>query len=328
MKNEKVKINKKRGKRMLTILAIIFGSIVLLNLFSLFINQVFFSNELDNLAPYGELVEVNGKNMHVYSMGDGEETIVLLSGFTVPLPSADFGPLMRELSKSYTVVCIEYFGVGFSDKIDTPRTNENYTEEIREALSAAGFSAPYILMPHSGSGIYSEYYATKYPEEVSAIIMLDTTSSAETSINVPKFVYSLGKVQQAIGLARPFNSIVVSSTLGINEENGYTQTEVDDYKKLMNHYYNDTIADQLLRLNENIEEVMSMNFPQDIPILKLVASQTAQGKQTGDKYQNAHMDRLGANAEWRVIEGNHFLYHGHVEDICIAMTTFLQNRGN
>lgn len=94
----------------------------------------------------------------------------------------------------------------------------------------------------------------------------------------------------------------------------------------MSHYYNDTIADQLVRLNENIEEVMGMDFPSKIPVLKLVASETAQGKQTGEAYQNAHMERLGASAEWRIIEGNHYLYHGHVEDIYSATNDFLNNR--
>ena len=138
------KVKRKRGKKMLTVLAIILGVIISINLISFIINKAFFSHELDGLSPYGEMVDVNGKNMHVYSRGDGEKTIVLLPGFGVPLPSADFGPLMRELSKEYTVVCIEYFGVGFSDEIDTPRTNKNYTQEIRAALSEAGFAPPYV----------------------------------------------------------------------------------------------------------------------------------------------------------------------------------------
>lgn len=326
MENKMKKVKKKRGKRVLAILATIFGIILLLNLVSLFVNQVFYSHELDNLAPYGKLVEVEGKKMHVYSMGSGEQTIVLLPGFANPLPSADFAPLMRALAEDYTAVCIEYFGIGFSDETNIPRTNENYTAEIRLALSAAGFAAPYILMPHSGSGIYTEYYAAKYPEEVSAVIMIDTTSSAETSINVPKFVYSLGKVQQAIGITRPLNSFVVQSTLGINENNGYTQTEVSDYTKFMNHYYNDTIADQIARLNENTKEVMGMGFPRSVPVLKLVASETAKGKQTGVTYQNAHIERLGPSAEWRIIEGTHYLYHGHIEEICRATNDFLHGK--
>ena len=299
---------------------IILGSIVCLNIISFTINQIFFSSELASISPYGELIEINGQKMHVYSMGIGEKTIVLLPGFSVPLPCADFGPLMRELSKDYTVVCIEYFGIGFSEQTDTPRTNENYTEEIRTALSLAGYKAPYVLMPHSGSGIYSEYYAAKYPDEVSAIILLDTTSSAKTETIVPKFVYGISKVQQSIGLNRIVNFFVVPSLL--NKENGYTEKEISDYGKFINHYYNDTIADQLSRSNDNIIEVMGMDFPNEVPVLKLIASQTT--KQVGDEYQTNHLSRLGVNAESITLNGSHFIYHSDVARIFEATNTFLE----
>lgn len=321
MKSTTDKIKKKRGKKMLTILAIIFGVIISINLISFIINNVFFSHELDNVSPYGELIDVNGKNMHVYSMGNGEKTIVLLPGFGGPLPSADFEPLMRELSKEYTVVCIEYFGIGFSDEIDTPRTNENYTQEIRTSLSKAGFLPPYVLMPHSGSGIYSEYYASLYPEEVSAIIMLDTTSSAEVGENIPRFVSKIGEIQQAIGLSRIVNPFVVSSVLKMTVENGYTKQEISDYQKFMNHYYNKTMADQIFRLNDNILEVMKLDFPEDVPVLKIIASETT--KQVGEQYQIDHLNRLGVHAESITIDSSHYIYHEKGQDICDATNDFL-----
>jgi len=310
----------KRGKKVMIVFLIILGSIVCLNIISFTINQIFFSSELASISPYGELIEINGQKIHVYSMGIGEKTIVLLPGFSVPLPCADFGPLMRELSKDYTVVCIEYFGIGFSEQTDTPRTNENYTEEIRNALSLAGYKAPYVLMPHSGSGIYSEYYAAKYPDEVSAIIMLDTTSSAKTETIVPKFVYGISKVQQSIGLNRIVNFFVVPSLL--KKENGYTEKEISDYGKFINHYYNDTIADQLSRSNDNIIEVMGMDFPNEVPVLKLIASQTM--KQVGDEYQTNHLSRLGVNAESITLNGSHFIYHSDAARIFEATNTFLE----
>lgn len=303
--------------------AIFLCVVLLLNVVSLMINKIFFSNELEGISPYGEMVNVNGENMHVYSMGDGDQTVVLLPGFSVPLPSADFAPLMRELSKKYTVVCIEYFGVGFSDQTQSPRTNENYTQEIRTALSLSGFAPPYILMPHSGSGIYSEYYATQYPDEVSGIIMLDTTSSAKVEAAIPKFVYQLGKVQQAIGLGRFINPLVVSSVLSIKQENGYTQQEVDDYTKYMNHSYNDTLVDQLYRLNDNILEVMQMEFPKEVPVLKLSASQTT--KQVGEQYQQDHLSSLGENAKELTFEGTHFIYHTNLQEVCEQTDAFISD---
>jgi len=303
---------------------IIIGIIVTTMLISWFVNQVLFSKELDNLQPYGQMVDIDGRKMHVYSMGNGRKTIVLLSGYGVPLPCADFGPLIRTLSKKYTVVCVEYFGVGFSDQTDTPRTNENYTEELRTALLSAGFDAPYILMPHSASGIYSEYYATKYPDEVTAIVMLDTTSSAKTEPTVPNFTYSLAKIQQAIDFNRLFNPLIVKSTLLITESNGYTKKEIVDYIKFMNHLINDTTIDQLARLNDNIREVMGMEFPVSVPVLKLVASSTV--KQVGEQYQIDHLQRLGGSSQQTVIVGTHFIYHTAAAQIADVADAFLESR--
>ncbi len=314
------KIKPKRGKKIIKGLAIFLGIIVCLNIIGFGVNKIFFSNELEAIVPYGQIIEVNEQKMHVYSMGDGEKTIVLLPGFGVSLPSADFGPLMRELSKEYTVVCIEYFGIGFSNQTDTPRTNENYTEEIRAALSLAGFKAPYVLMPHSASGVYSEYYAAQYPDEVSAIIMLDTTSTAITGAkNPPKFLYGLGKVQQACGLTR----IAVGLTQPSQKvENGYTEKEISDCKLFTNHVLNDTIIDQSYRMLDNINQVNAIAFPQEIPVLKLISLQTE--KTVGAEYQTNHLNRLGAKAESRIIDSSHFMYQTNVTDICEATNTFLE----
>lgn len=313
------KIKTKRGKKVMTVFAIILGIIVCLNIIGFAINKIFFSNELEAVSPYGQIVEVNEQKMHVYSMGDGEKTIVLLPGFGVSLPSADFGPLMRELSKEYTVVCIEYFGIGFSGQADTPRTNENYTEEIRTALSLAGFKAPYVLMPHSASGVYSEYYAAKYPDEVSAIIMLDTTSTGKiVTGNPPKFLYTIGKMQQASGLTR-INGLIHPSQ---KVENGYTEKEISDYKLFTYHVLNDTIINQSYSMLDNINGVNAIAFPQEIPVLKLISSQTE--KKIGAEYQTNHLNRLGAKAESKIIDCSHFIYQTNVTDICDAASTFLE----
>ncbi|MDD3269780.1 MAG: alpha/beta hydrolase, partial [Syntrophomonadaceae bacterium] len=302
------KIKMKRGRKVMTVVAIILGIIIGLNIIGFAVNKIFFANELEAVSAYGQMVKVNGEEMHVYSMGTGEKTLVLLPGFGVPLPSADFGPLMRELSKEYTVVCIEYFGIGFSDQTDTPRTNENYMEEIRTALSLAGFKAPYVLMPHSASGIYSEYYAAKYPEEVSAIIMLDTTSTAKTEAkNPPKLVYALGKLQQACGITRLAVGLMPPAQ---KVENGYTEKEISDYKLFTYHVLNDTIIDQSYRMLDNINEVSALAFPEDIPILKLISSQSL--KKVGAEYQTNHLDRLGSNVESVTIDGSHFFYQTKV----------------
>jgi len=303
------------------IFLIVLGILVCLNIFGFAVNRIFFSNELSAALPYGQMTEVDGKKMHVYSLGSGAQTVVLLPGFGVSLPSADFGPLMRELSGQYTAVCVEYFGIGFSDQTDSPRTNANYIKEIRTALSLAGFTPPYVLMPHSASGIYCEYYAARYPDEVSAIIMLDTTSTAIKAKggNPPRFIYSIALLQQATGFTRITAGLVTPAQ---KPENGYTAKEIGDYKLFTYHVLNNTIIDQSMRMLDNIKEVKEMPFPQDIPVLKLISSQSQ--KSVGNEYQASHLARLGSAAESIIIDSNHFIYQGRSIDICRAAETFLE----
>lgn len=298
------------------VVAIILVAIVCLNIIGFAVNKIFFSNEVEQISPYGRRVEVNGCSMHVYAMGSGAKTVVLLPGFGVALPCADFGPLMRALAKECTVVCIEYFGMGFSDQTDTPRTNENYTEEIRAALAAAGFAPPYVLMPHSASGVYSEYYAAKYPHEVSALIMMDTTSTAKVKAkNPPRLVYSIGKLQQACGMTRLMPAAQKAA-------NGYTGKEIADYKAFAGHVLNNTIIDQSLRLIDNINELDGIPFPQDVPVIKLISAQTK--KRIGEEYQAKHLARLGGQVETRTVNSTHFIYQTHVADICDAARDLLE----
>ncbi len=147
------------------IFLIIIVCYVFIILIGAILHATYYKNKYMQIRPYGELINVEDGQMHVYSMGKGEKTIVLLPGMGVSLPSAEFGPLMRKLSEKYCVVCVEYFGVGFSSQTTKPRTCENYIEETRTVLGKLGVSAPYILMPHSISSVFSEYYAAKYQKK-------------------------------------------------------------------------------------------------------------------------------------------------------------------
>lgn len=124
-------------------------------------------------------VEVNGKTMRAHVDGSGDKTIVMLSTWGSDSPIDDFYPAYKKLRKDYKVVVLEYFGCGNSDTTDQERTNENMVQEIRLALNKLNIKPPYILMPREMSGLYSLYYASKFPSEVSAIVGLDMSLPQE-----------------------------------------------------------------------------------------------------------------------------------------------------
>jgi len=282
-------------------------------------------NELRGLEPFGQMVEANGSMMHVHSIGDGEQTIVLLPGLGTALPSASFGPLMRELSDDFTVVAIEYFGVGFSDQVDTPRTNANYTQEIRSALLAAGFKPSYILMPHSASGVYAEYFATRHPDEVTALILLDTTPTNEIiGPDIPRFAADMQRITQPIGLMRPVNRIVNSTVQGFTEENGYTADEIGYIRRFTNHAANRTLTNQMVAHNDATREVMGMPFPADIPVLSIIPTRPNPG--VAEEHMIGHMTRFGETSRQITLEGNYMIYRGNSAAIREAVNAFLAER--
>lgn len=98
--------------------------------------------ERRKFPPIGKLVEVNGHQMHVYSEGEGGETLVFLSGSGTAAPALDFKALYSRLSSRYRIAVVERAGYGFSDTADTPRDIDTVLEETREALTLAGESGP------------------------------------------------------------------------------------------------------------------------------------------------------------------------------------------
>ena len=187
----------------LKVILIIFAIIVLLVIISFVRHKICSSNEKDLLTPLGDLVEVNGHNMSIYAEGDGDTTLVFMSGGGTCSPILDFKSLYSLLSKDYKIVVIEKFGYGFSDVVDENRDIDTILSETRMALDKAGIKGPYVLCPHSMSGLEALYWAQNYPEEVEAIVGLDMAVPGyydEMNISIP--IMKLGQYGATLGITQ------------------------------------------------------------------------------------------------------------------------------
>lgn len=317
---------------------LIFKSFLGLLVFGAFIStglqQFYYKKKLGLIKPYGKLVEVFDGTMHLYGMGRGNKTIVLLPGMGVALPSADFGPLMRKLSQKHQVVSLEYFGVGFSSETSRARKCKSYVEEIREALRQGEIKPPYLLMAHSISSLYSEYYAAQYPEEVEGIISLDGTSSAYYEA-APKFLKNLlvvAKAQQWLGLGS------ILAPFAVNKKKllayGYTEKEIRDMLLFSGFSLNNTVIEQISNSAEFIKEAMDVPYPEAIPYFKIISKQTyetenRQLKQAGmtpPEYQKRHLERIGKSAGSEILEGSHFIYLNNLDRIAEITDALIEKR--
>lgn len=300
---------------------------LILSLLCTLLHFTYFKGKYEQIQPYGELVDVFDGKMHITQSGEGETTIILLPGLGEGLPSADFAPLIRELSKDYKVVCVDYFGVGFSSETSRERTCNNYVEEIREVLKNANIEAPYVLMPHSISSLYCEYYASCYPDEVNAIISLDGSSSAYNE-KIPdilkKVVPILYKIQGFCGAE--INTMLTTNRKQWLNEYGYTEKEVDDYIIYQGSAINNDLIETTINTDVLIKDVMALEYPKEIPYYKIISEYTYThnaGNISGEQYHMTHLERVGAKDSYTILEGTHFIYRNNVKEICSIVKEFI-----
>ncbi|MDQ2820065.1 MAG: alpha/beta fold hydrolase [Pseudomonadota bacterium] len=65
-------------------------------------------------------------------------------------------------------------GYGNSAIATTPRDGRTIVEELRTTLRYKGLKPPYVLVGHSLGGLYMQLFARAYPDEVTALILVDS----------------------------------------------------------------------------------------------------------------------------------------------------------
>lgn len=63
---------------------------------------------------------------------------------------------------------------GRSAPSDQPRTGEFIVAELRELLAEQQIKPPYILVGHSLGGLYAQYFARSFPDELAGLLLVDS----------------------------------------------------------------------------------------------------------------------------------------------------------
>ena len=118
--------------------------------------------------PIGKLVDVGGYRVHLYCMGTGSPTVVIMgAGF-----SFDWGLVQPEVGKFTQVCAYDHSGSAWSDSGPTDSCTLR-VNEIHNALKNAGIKGPYVLAGHSLGGLIARLYAGQYPNEVAGVVFVD-----------------------------------------------------------------------------------------------------------------------------------------------------------
>jgi len=270
-----------------------------------------------NHAPENIVINKNS-NIHLLIRGSGNTKIILLSGLGTASPHLDFMPLIEELEKNYIVCVVELNGYGWSKTTKTPRTNENIVNEIRLSLQEANIYPPYVLMPHSIAGIYSLYYANNFPQEIKAIIGLDTSVAIqakniknETRINWYGILRNIGLVRLALFIKPDY--------LGYDKNTYKTETIKKINMFTCWNLYNENIWDEDIKFANNCEEVSSYVIPKNIPCRFILSNETINHsiRRMGINWLAEHEKLIGSNNNGAIItlDGSHHIHRKNYLEI-------------
>ncbi|OUL25812.1 alpha/beta hydrolase [Nostoc sp. T09] len=123
----------------------------------------------DRHLPPGQLIDVGGYNLHLYTAGLSGPTVILehsLGGIEGYL-------LLPEIAKLTRVCIYDRAGYGWSDHSPYPRTSKQIVAELDYLLTQAKIEPPYILVGNSFGSYNVRLYAKRFPEKVVGMVLTD-----------------------------------------------------------------------------------------------------------------------------------------------------------
>lgn len=122
--------------------------------------------------PPGRLVDVGGYKLHLYCEGEGDPTVIILAGSGAP--SMYYWLIQNEAAKTTRVCTYDRAGNGWSEEGSGDLSPTGQVDDLKALLTNAGIQPPYILAGHSYGGYIARLYAQAYPQETTALVMIDS----------------------------------------------------------------------------------------------------------------------------------------------------------
>lgn len=119
-----------------------------------------------------EYIQANNAKLAFRRAGDNKIALVFIHGWMAS--GAVFEHQLEGLSENYQVIAPDLRGFGDSEKSQMDYTLDVYRADLYELIQALNLGKPVIIGWSMGGAIAIDY-ATTFPNEISALILLDTT---------------------------------------------------------------------------------------------------------------------------------------------------------
>jgi pimeloyl-ACP methyl ester carboxylesterase len=167
-------VSSKRGfrfylKRGVKWIGILFVAIILLG-----VGYQAVASEMDrrNFLPSGQMVNVDGHQMHIRCTGEGSPTVILEAG--AYSFSTEWYWVQQQIEQTNRVCSYDRAGNGWSEAVDGVRDGLTLVHELHSLLHESAVEGPYVMVGHSLGGVLAPIYASRYPDDIVGLILVDS----------------------------------------------------------------------------------------------------------------------------------------------------------
>ena len=272
---------------------------------------------MEKIKCNGEFVTINEHKMHVYKDGNADApAIVFMSGHCTVSPVYDFKVLYEKLLPNFRVIVIEKFGYGYSDIFDSPCDIDTLVSVQRQALDALGEAGPYILVPHSMSGIEAIRWKQKFPEEVAAIIGIDMATPLSFSVWTDK------QIKQTVLLMKVLRFLRLASALSAVSNLSLTEDEFEQHKLLKKRNTFNICCINEAREVLNNARVVGEDGDIQCPTLMFSSNGKDQEK---DWVENQEKFASSMGARLISYDCSHYIHHFKSDEMCKEIIEFVNS---
>ena len=265
----------------------------------------------------GELVTINGHKIHIYIQGKKHApAIVFMSGHCTVAPVYDFKVLYEKLIHDFRVIVIEKYGYGYSDICESPCDIDTLVSIQRQALAIVQETGPYILAPHSMSGLEAIRWKQKFPDEVCAIVGIDMATPLSFS------VWSEEDIKKTVRLMQVLRRLKLASVLASVSTLSLTADEIKQHKLLMKRN-----AFNICCINEAVEVLNNARVVGEDGDVQCPALLFSSNGEDQEKDWILNQQKFAASMGAKLIsyDCGHYIHHFKSDEMCKEIIEFINS---
>jgi pimeloyl-ACP methyl ester carboxylesterase len=276
----------------------------------------------------GKMVDIGGQRLHLHCTGEGERTVILEAGLGGGV--LDWSLVQPELARFTRVCSYDRSGTGWSEAGTQSRNAEQIVRELHSLLERAEIKPPFILVGHSIGGVYVQLYSRRYPDEVAAMVLVDSSHEDQFSrkeLPKPSPVYPvLIKALAPLGVGRLIfqlkeTSENVSPELAAEMASVYSRT---------GHLY--AVADELAQIPESLAQLRNSTMePDGKPLIVLSQGRPREDLEAEKAWAELQADltRRSTNSQKIVARNSgHYIQFDEPDLVISSIRQLIQNRSS